>query len=74
MLIPSLTVSAMDQGRALVQAVRALGAVETSNTFEREIAKFLQAAFELRLQEIVDIVSAWDIGEILSVNVDASMY
>jgi len=74
MLIPSLTISAMDQSRALVQAVRDLGVIKTSNPLEREVARFLQTAFELRLQEMVDAVSAWDIEEILSINVDASIH
>jgi len=55
----------------LVQAVRDLGAIETSNPFEREVARFLQAAFELRFQEMVNTVSAWDVEEIMSMNVDA---
>lgn len=74
MLIPSLTISAMDQSRALVQAVEALGAVETDNPFEREVARLLQTAFERRLQEMVDIVSTWDVEEILIRNVDADVH
>ncbi|HEY72926.1 MAG: hypothetical protein DRJ03_23795 [Chloroflexi bacterium] len=74
MLIPSFTISALDQSRALVQGIKALDVIETGNPLEREVALLLQKAFELRLQEMADAVSTWDICEILSIGLDARVH
>lgn len=65
MLTPKFTTNVLDQSCALVQAIHSVETMETSDPFEREVARLMQAAFERRLLDIVDDVSSWEIEEIL---------
>ena len=60
------------QGRALVRALDALDVIESSNYFERHIAKLLAAAYERRLKDIVETAPAWVVEEILGTRENAS--
>jgi hypothetical protein len=66
MLMPRFTANVLDQGCVLVQAIQAVDTMETSNPFEREVARLFQAALERRLLDIVDTVSTWEVEQILS--------
>jgi hypothetical protein len=56
----------IQQGRALVRAIEALGTIEPSGPFERLIAGLLLAAYKRRLKGIVDEVPSWMTERILS--------
>jgi hypothetical protein len=66
MMIPRFTSNVLDQSCALVQAIHSVDAMETSDPFERQVAKLLQTALERQLHDIADSVSSWKIEEILS--------
>jgi hypothetical protein len=66
MTSPELTDSVITQGRALVQAVEALGTVDIQDPFERAVAELFQAAYERRLMEIVESTPPWIAEQILS--------
>jgi hypothetical protein len=66
MMIPKFTSNVLDQSCALVQAIHSVDTMETSDPFERQVAKLLQAALERQLHDIADSVSSWRIEEILS--------
>ncbi len=63
---PELTDSPIDQGRALVRAIEALGIVEMSDPFERAVAELFQAACERRLLDILDTAPQCVTEDILS--------
>jgi hypothetical protein len=65
MLTPKFTTNILDESCALVQAIHSVEAMETSDPFEREVGKLMQAAFERRVLDIADSVSSWEIEEIL---------
>jgi hypothetical protein len=65
MTSPEFTDSTIIQGRALVRAIKALGAIEPSDPFERVVAELFQAAYRRRLTEIVEAAPAWVAEEIL---------
>jgi hypothetical protein len=65
MTSPELTDSTIIQGRALVQAIEALGAIEPDDPFERVVAELFLAAYRRRLTEIVEAAPAWAAEEIL---------
>jgi hypothetical protein len=49
----------IEQGRALVRAIEALGIIEPTAWFERTIARLLLAAYKRRLRAIIGAVPAW---------------
>ena len=56
----------IQQGRALVRAIEALGTIEPSGWFERLIASLLLAAYKRRLRGIVEVSPEWVIERIVS--------
>lgn len=62
----SLSTGAVDQGHALAWAVEALATTEMNDPFERAVADLLQAAYERRLDEIVEVAPDWASKEIFS--------
>jgi len=56
---PEVTETVIEQGKALVRAIEALGTIEPSCPFERAIAKLLLAAYKRRLREIVEVAPSW---------------
>mgnify|MGYP001037837288 CR=1 FL=1 len=56
----------IQQGRALVHAIEALGTIGPSGLFERLIADLLLAAYKRRLRRIVEAVPAWMAERVLS--------
>jgi len=54
------------QGRALVQAIEALGTIQPCGPFERALACLLMAAYKRRLRGIVKLAPAWVSEETLS--------
>jgi hypothetical protein len=56
----------IQQGRALVRAIEALGTIEPSGLFERLIAGLQLAAYKRRLRGIVEAAPAWMTERILS--------
>jgi hypothetical protein len=65
-LAPERTDHIIQQGRALVRAIEALGTIESSGPFERLIAGLLLAAYKRRLRGIVEEVPSWMTERILS--------
>jgi len=65
MTSPELTDSTIIQGRTLVQAIEALGSIESSDPFERVVAELFQAAYRRRLTEIIEAAPEWVAEEIL---------
>jgi hypothetical protein len=53
------------QGRALIRAIEALDVIEPRSHWEGRIAELLQAAFECRLDEILETAPAWMVEKIL---------
>lgn len=49
----------IEQGRALVRAIEALGVIEPTAWFERAIASLLLAAYKRRLRAIIGAVPTW---------------
>ena len=56
----------IQQGRALVRAIEALGTIEPSGPFEELITGLLLAAYKRRLRGIVEAVPAWMTERILT--------
>ena len=56
----------IQQGRALVRAIEALGTIEASGLFERLIAGLLLAAYKRRLRATVEVSPEWVVERILS--------
>jgi hypothetical protein len=56
----------IQQGRALVRVIEALGTIEPTGWFERPIAGLLLAAYKRRLRGIVKVAPAWMTERILS--------
>jgi hypothetical protein len=50
-----ITDEMIDQGRALVRAIVALETIEPCSHFEMRVAELFQAAFDRRLQDILDV-------------------
>ena len=63
---PDHTDRIIEQGKALVRAIEALGMIESSGPFERTIAGLLLAAYKRRLRRIVKVAPGWVSEEILS--------
>jgi hypothetical protein len=60
----------IDQGRALVWAIEALGAIDSPDPFECILAELFQEAYERCLHSIVANTPAWMGEEILSTRED----
>jgi hypothetical protein len=56
----------LEQGRALVRAIEALGTIDPTGPFERAIVKLLLVAYKRRLRGIVAVAPSWMSEEILS--------
>jgi hypothetical protein len=56
----------IEQGKALVRAIEALGTIEPNGPIERAIAGLLLAAYKRRLRGIVKAAPAWVAEEIPS--------
>ncbi len=54
----------IDQGRALVRAIEALEDIDTRGWFARSMGRLLHAAYEHRLDEIVELLPDEIVGEI----------
>jgi len=63
---PALTDRIISQGRALVRAIEALGAIEPTGPFEWARARLLMAAYKRRRRAIVKVAPTWASQEILS--------
>ncbi len=63
---PDVTETAIEQGRAIVRAIEALGVIEPSGQFERLLAGILMAVYKRRLQGIIATAPAWVGEQILS--------
>jgi hypothetical protein len=63
---PSVTETVIEQGKALVRAIEAIGTIEPSGWFERWQARLLQAAYKERLRALVAVLPSWATEEILS--------
>lgn len=61
---PDLTDSAIVQGCALVEAIKALAAIELPNPFERAVAKLFQAAYRRQLMEIIEAAPSWVVDQL----------
>ncbi len=61
-----LTETILEQGKALVRAIEALGTIEPSGWFERMLAGILMAVYKQRLRGIVETAPAWVGEQILS--------
>ena len=56
----------IEQGKALVRAIEAIGTIEPSGWFERMIARLLLAAYKQRLKGAIAVLPSWAGEEILS--------
>ena len=56
----------IQQGRALVRAIEALGTIEPTGWFERLIAGLQLAAYKRRLRATVEVSPEWVVERILS--------
>lgn len=63
---PNATETTIEQNKALVHAIEALGTIEPSGWFERWQARLLQAAYKRRLRGVVAAAPSWVTEEILS--------
>ena len=63
---PALTDRILEQGKALVRAIEALGTIKPSGAFERALARLLMAAYKQRLRAIVASAPSRVTEEILS--------
>jgi hypothetical protein len=62
---PEHTDHIIQQGRALVRAIEALGTIEPSGLFERLIAGLLLAAHKRRLRGLVEKAPGWVVERIV---------
>ena len=69
---PQIAERIINQGKALVRAIEALGTIDPSGPFERALARLLMAAYKRRLRAIVADVPSWVTEEILSVSENIS--
>ena len=63
---PDRTDRIIEQGKALVRAIEAIGTIEPSGWFERMIARLLLAAYKQRLRGAIAALPSWAGEEILS--------
>jgi hypothetical protein len=63
---PTHTDHIIEQGRALVRAIEALGTIGPTGPIEQFLVWFLQSAYKHRLRAIVKAVPSWVTEEILS--------
>ena len=63
---PNATETVIEQGKALVCAVEAIGTIEPDNWFERWQTRRLQATYKRRLRALVAVAPSWVTEEILS--------
>ena len=56
---PALTDRIITPGRALVRAIKALGAIEPTNRLEQQLARLLLYVYKRRLRAIGEAPPAW---------------
>jgi hypothetical protein len=61
----AVTDHVINQGRALVRAIEALGEIEPTGWFERALSRLLLAAYQRRLHGILSTVPGWVKAKIL---------
>ena len=63
-----VTAQIISEGKALVQAIEAIGTIVPSGLFERQLARLLTVVYRHRLRLLVGTAPAWISEQILSVS------
>ncbi len=63
---PATTETVIEQGKAFVRAIEAIGTIAPSGPLERALAGLLQAGYKRRLRALVKVLPEWVTEEILS--------